>query len=172
MEFDKFLGLVKASPQQNWFVHFTDRSNVDSIKEHGLFSTRELRRRKMAARFGGNQLSLDLDLATGMDAYVHLTFKTGHPMEKNALDKGTIENLVHLKISPEIIALPGVLISDDVSNKTGVAIGPAAEMLDKIDLEVLYTRMRWQGEVLERLKVAEKCEVLVPDHLPPNYILK
>jgi hypothetical protein len=150
----------------------TDRSNLVSLKKHGLLSARELRRRGIAARFGGNQWSIDRDLATGMDAYVHLCFKTGHPMEKAAVDGGAIEHLVHLKINPEIIKLPGLLVTDDVSNKVGVTSGPAADMLDKIDLEVLYTRMKWQGEILERLKRAEKCEVLVPTEVLSKYVLE
>jgi hypothetical protein len=44
--------------------------------------------------------------------------------------------------------------------------------MDKIDLEVLYTRMKWQGEILERLKRAEKCEVLVPAEVLSKYILE
>src|SRR5216684_1267056 len=78
MDLDSFLSKnVKSSTQQRSFVHFTDRSNLVSLKKHGLLSARELRRRGIAARFGGNQWSIDRDLATGMDAYVHLCFTAG-----------------------------------------------------------------------------------------------
>lgn len=80
-----------------------------------------------------------------MDAYVHLGFKTGHPMEKRCVDEGTIQKLAYLRIDPAIIKEAGVLITDDVSNKSGVNYASAAKMLDKIDLEVLYRRMRWEA---------------------------
>jgi hypothetical protein len=173
MDLDKFLTkYVKDSTQQRWFIHFTDKSNIPSIKTHGILSTREVRRLGMNVNFGGNQWSQDQDKATGMDGYVHLCFKTGHPMEKRAVDDGSIKQMVHLKVSPEIIRLPEVLLTDDVSNKGGVVTGKPADMLDKIDLDVLYTYMLWQGEILERLKKAEKCEILVPKVVLPEYIIE
>ena len=39
--------------------------------------------------------------------------------------------------------------------------------------QVLYTRMDWNvAEIQERLQAAEKCEILVPDHVPMNYLEK
>lgn len=171
MDLDQFIQMVKASEQQKCFFHFTDRSNIDSIRQHGLLSTRELEKRGMKPRHGGNPLSLALDKNCGMDQYVHLCFKTGHPMEKGALDGKTIADLVRVKVVPEVIKLPGVLITLDVSNKTGIVGQPPTEALDQMDLKVLYTRMKWEGEVLERLKVVEKCEVIVPTHVPLEYLV-
>jgi len=173
MKLDDFLANhVMTSPQQRWFLHFTDQSNLDSIKKHGILSASEIRRLNIKARFGGNKWSIDRDIASGMDAYVHLCFKSDHPMEKGAVEGGTIEKLVRVKIDPEIIKLPGVLITDDVSNKIGVNAAPAVDMLDHLDLDVLYKRMQWKGEVLKRLKLAEKCEILVPKQVPPRFILE
>jgi hypothetical protein len=44
MELDEFLRTVRASKQFNYFYHFTDKKNLDSIRARGLLSTRELRR--------------------------------------------------------------------------------------------------------------------------------
>jgi hypothetical protein len=133
----------------------------------------ELKRRKIKVPApGGNQWSHDQDERTGMDAYVHLCFKTGHPMEKRAKDGGAIEDLAYLHIDPDVIKLPGVKVTDDVSNKVGVSVEEAAAMLDKIDLEVLYKRLRWKDPaVRERLVTAEKCEILVPKKVPLKFIL-
>ncbi len=174
MDLDQFIsGHVNASPQQRCFFHFTDARNLVSIKEHGLMSTRELKRRKIVIpACGGNQWSLERDEASGMDAYVHLCFKTGHPMEKRATDEGNIQNLVRLEVNPRIIKVPGVMITNDVSNKVGVGLATADQMLDNIDLEVLYKRTDWKDPaILQRLKAAEKCEILVPSMVPVGYIL-
>jgi hypothetical protein len=71
-----------------------------------------------------------------------------------------------------VIKLPGVNITDDVSNKVGVSVETAPTMLDKIDLEVLYKRLPWKDPAIrQRLVVAEKCEILIPDAIPLELIL-
>jgi hypothetical protein len=164
---------VLGSPQQRYFIHFTDAANLPSIRQHGLLSMRELRRRRMEIPApGGNQWSQEADEASGMDEYVHLCFKTGHPMEKGAIDGGAIRDLRHLQISPEVIKLPGVLITNDVSNKRGVKPGDPATMLDELDLEVLYKRTNWRDDaVRQRLVLAEKAELLIPKDIPTKYII-
>lgn len=173
MDLDEFIGgIVKRSPQQQAFIHFTDKRNVPSIRQHGLLSTRQLRKMKIDVPApGGNELSMEADKKFGMDAYVHLCFKTGHPMERSAIDDGRIENIMYLRIDPSVIKIPGVMITNGVSNKRGIALKPASEMLNEIDLEVLYTRTKWKDAgIQERLKVAEKCELLVPNSVPVDYI--
>jgi hypothetical protein len=174
MDLDVFIAQhVKNSTQQQCFVHFPDRRNLASIGQHGLLSMKELRKRGIEIPApGGNQLSMELDVACGMDAYVHLCFKTGHPMEKRARDEGTIQDLVHLHIRPDVIKIRGALITNDVANKSGITPGLAADMLDKIDLEVLYKWSNWKDNaILDRLKAAEKCELRIPEHVPLEYIL-
>ena len=62
--------------------HFTDRANIDLIKQHGgLLSHAELIRRNVAIPApGGNDLSHDADHCKGLDEYVHLAFVDDHPM--------------------------------------------------------------------------------------------
>lgn len=172
MDLTEFIRHVKRSPQQKHFYHFVDRKNVPSIKQYGLLSL------ELASASGidipapgGNDWSHDADKRCGMHEYVHLCFKTGHPMVDYCKKDGRITDLVYLKVKPEAILLPGVLITDDVSNKVGVSREPPDIMLDKIDLEVLYTYMNWNDPVVyARLRAAEKCEILVPGIVPPEYI--
>lgn len=174
MDLDRFIAeRVLGSPQQRHFIHFTDAANLDSIRRHGLLSMRQLRERGIQIPApGGNRWSRDADEASGMDAYVHLCFKAGHPMEKSAVDGGNIKDLRHLQIRPEVIKLVGAMITNDVANKSGVVPGPAAAMLDQLDLEVLYTRTDWRDEAIyRRLVAAEKCELLIPNYIPPHFII-
>jgi hypothetical protein len=65
-----------------WPYHFTDRRNLSLIWDlDGLWSTTKLN--EMAVKFypGGNQHSLVADEMFGIDRYVHLCFKSNHPME-------------------------------------------------------------------------------------------
>ena len=120
---------------------------------------------------GGNEWSMDADRHSGMDAYVCLCFKTDHPMEYCAINEGRIEDITYLRIDPGVIKLHGAMITGDVSNKNGVLPEPASQMLDEIDLEVLYSRTKWKDPVIqERLRAAEKYELLIPNLVPLAYI--
>ncbi|MNS63896.1 hypothetical protein D3C72_970030 [compost metagenome] len=146
------------------FYHFTDSRNLPGIREHGLLSMAELRRRSVVPPApGGNQWSWEADVRSGMDGYVHLCFFDNHPMEWRAKQEGRIGDSLFLKVDPSVIQLDGVLISEHVSNKADAIIKPAAEALDEIDLEVIYTRTDWRSEeIKERMKVARVYEVLIP----------
>ncbi|MGH7231176.1 MAG: DarT ssDNA thymidine ADP-ribosyltransferase family protein [Nitrospiraceae bacterium] len=172
MDLETFLRLVRNSTQQRVLFHFTDTRNLPSIRQHGLLSVQQLVKlgvRPVAP--GGNAWSRDADQNSGMDAYVHLCFMKGHPMEYCARQDGRIVDVRYLWITPEVLALPGVMITDDVANQAGVCPGPAGEMLDRLDLEVMYRRTDWQDSVVkERLLAARRCEILVPDSVPVQYI--
>ena len=93
-------------------------------------------------------------------------------MEYLAKKEGRIVQSRLLKIRPDIIHLNGVRISLEVSNKAGAVIKPAADALDDIDLEVIYTRTNWKDEAIQkRLKAAKLREILIPDHVPVEYIM-
>jgi hypothetical protein len=174
MDLDEFLkNHVLYSPQHRCFYHFTDRRNLPSIREHGMLSMQRLRAANIQVPApGGNQWSQDADLMVGMDRYVHLCFTRNHPMAYLAQNDGRIQNAIYLQIKPEVIKNIGTMITLGVSNKAGIQPGPASAMLDRLDLEVLYKRTNWKdASVRQRLTDAEKCELLIPDHIPANVIM-
>ena len=155
--------------------HFTDRSNVKSIRElGGLYSLRQLRDRGIEiACPGGNDWSHEADTRRGLDGYVHLCLRQSHPMEFRAREEGRIKDSIFLEIHTDVLAFDGVRFAPDVSNKSGVPIYSLQEAVETglIDFEVLYTRTNWQDPAIKaRLQKAQKCEILVPDHVPLKYI--
>lgn len=161
--------LTKA---RHHFYHFTDTRNLPAIREQGLLAMRGMKENGRApVAAGGNDWSLDADRRSGMDCYVHLCFFSEHPMEWLAKKDGRIETSIFLRVSPNVLELPGVLITDGVSNKANVTPRPAEEMIQKLDLKVIYTRTDWKDpEIQERLKAARLCEILVPNHVPLELI--
>lgn len=149
---------------KNCFYHFTDTRNLASIRESGLTSTRSQREQQnLAIAPGGNDWSLDADRRSGMDAYVHLCFFNDHPMEWIARQQGRISQSIFLKISPDVLRVPGALIVDTVSNRSDAVPRPAEDMIRVLDLKVIYTRTDWKDPaVQERLKTAKKYEILIP----------
>lgn len=154
------------------FYHFTDKQNLASIRKWGLLSLAELRRRNIVIpKPGGNKWSHEADAMFGVDDYVHLCMRDSHPMQYQAKKNGHIGDTLFLEIDPEIRHLDGVMYAPDVSNKSGVTLMTMNEALEKIDYEVLYTETDWKNSAIKaRLQLAGKCEILVPKHVPLNYI--
>ncbi len=137
-----------------------------------MYSLAKLRKKgiKIAAP-GGNELSHNLDEVGGLDKYVHLCFRSNHPMEFVARQDKRITDSIFLEIHPEVLYYNGVLFTDDVSNKAGVQTHSIEEARKFIDFEVLFTRTNWRDPAVKRrLDQAEKCEVLVPKHIPLDLI--
>jgi hypothetical protein len=163
--------MIDSSDKIPLLYHFTDRRNLDLIKQHGgLYPASELAQRKIQVPApGGNEWSRDADQLKGMGQYVHLCFRNSHPMEYAARADGRLTDTVFLAIHADVLRWSGVLFTPDVSNKSGVVAVPIAQA--QIDYEVLYTRTDWTNPAIqERLKQAEKCEVLVPHRIPLNFI--
>jgi hypothetical protein len=158
--------------QITWLRHFTDSRNLTSIRElGGLYSMAKLREMEVAKLCpGGNQWSLDADLGSGMDQYVHLCFRANHPMEYIARSEQRIEQTRWLYVKPSVLLRKGVLFCPGVSNKAGMETFPIEEAAEMIDYEVLYTKTDWSDPAIKaRLQAAEKCEILVPDFIPFRY---
>src|SRR5713101_1116130 len=160
-----------------WLYHFTDSRNLPLIKERGgLWSTAKLREMGVENFYpGGNNHSLDADKMFGMDQYVHLCFKRNHPMEYLARQDGRIQKTQWLCIDnvSSIFKMDGVLYCPGVSNKSGMESFTVDEAGQKIDYVALYEYLDWRvNENYQGRLAAEKCEILVPDHLPLKYFGK
>jgi hypothetical protein len=155
------------------FYHFTDRRNAASIRElGGLYSLAALRELGVEIPApGGNDWSHDADKRKGLDRYVHLCLRTNHPMEFVARREGRLVQPVYLQISRDVLEVEGLMFTADVSNKSGVQILSLAEAFEKMDFEALYAPTRWNDpDFMQRLRQAEKYELLVPNHVPMKFI--
>jgi hypothetical protein len=158
-----------------WLHHFTDSRNVATIRDlGGLYSRYALKKMGVESLYpGGNDWSLQADEMFGMDRYVHLCFRTNHPMEYLARNDGRIERTTWLNIEPSVMEIDGVMYSHGVSNKSGMAIHPIRDAIDQIDFEVICSRTDWRDpQIKARLDHAELCEVLVPGQIPLKYFEK
>lgn len=174
MTVDELVQLIKNSSQHRSLYHFTDEANFLSIDQRGILSKQQLRARKLwpPAATGGNQLSWDLDLHRGIDPYVSLCMTQNHGMKFLAHKDGRLPNPRYLMIQPEVLLIPGVMIALGVANANNVEILPVADAVDRLDVQVLYTRTNWGDPAINlRLRAAEKFEVLIPNVVPRALIL-
>jgi|SRR5579883_2173490 hypothetical protein len=153
--------------------HFTDRRNLPLIRQlGGLYSLAKLKEMQVVIpNPGGNEWSHDADKLKGMDGYVHLCFKPNHPMEHLAREDKRIGESIFLQVHPDVLKWDGVKYSAGVSNKSGVPIHTIDEAKKLIDFEILFTRTDWKNPTIQqKLQLAEKCEILVPNHIPLEFI--
>ena len=153
--------------------HFTDRRNLPKIRElRGLYSLAKLKEKEVAIpNPGGNEWSHEADKLKGMDRYIHLCLRNTHPMEHVAREKKHIGDTIFLHIHPDVLKFNGVKFTADVSNKSGVPVFNIEDAKGLIDFEVLFTRTDWTDSKIQyRLQQAEKCEILIPDHIPLEFI--
>lgn len=174
MTLEELIQLMNNSQQHKTLYHFTDEANFESIAERGLLSKVQLRTRGLwpPAATGGNELSWQLDQFRGIDSYVSLCMTRNHGMKFTAHQAGRLPNPRYLTIKPEVLLFPGTRIALGVANANDVEILPAAEAVDRLDLEVLYKRTEWRDPAVNlRLRAAEKYEVLIPNSVPRELIV-
>lgn len=152
--------------------HFTAKENLDSIMKHGILSLEKMQASNLnPSVYVSNDWSRTADKHRGLSRYVHLSFTNTHPMAYLKNQEGI--DIVYLKINPDILLLPNVKFSAGISNKAGVIEFDESEFESKIDCESLFCHTDWTIHTnMERRKTAEKTEILVPDKIPPTYILK
>lgn len=172
MTVDELIKTIMRSTQHKHLYHFTDESNFDLIDKNGLVSKKRMRVEGWwPITTGGNEWSHTQDTAHGIDPYVSLCFTCNHPMKYLANKEGRLPNPRYLKIAPEVLSIPGVKIAFGVANANTTNILPVAEAVPMLDIDVIYTWTNWSDpEVYQRLKAAEKMEVLVPNGVPRNLI--
>jgi hypothetical protein len=160
----------------SWLYHFTDSRNLPSIRERdGLWSTAKLQEMGIEFHSGGNQQSLDADAMFGMDRYVHLCFTNRHPMAYIAQNDGRIQKIQWLYVGDpaEVLKIDGVRYCAEVSNKSGAEVCSIKHARETFDDVALHDYLDWKvPENQARRAAMEKCEILVPEHLPLKYFQK
>lgn len=172
MTIDELIGIIEKSQQHRFVYHFSDEANFNSIGGKGLVSKETMRAENWWPDApGGNELSWSLDTHRGIDPYVSLCFTTNHSMKFIAERDGRLKSARYLAVSPKVLKIPGTKIAFGIANANDVEILPIEEALESLDIEVLYTRTNWSDPaVQDRLRAAERLEILIPNAVPRDLI--
>ena len=76
--------------------HFTDASNIESIRQHGLRSASNLIESSMESKMNSDDLSRSLDASANLENFVRLSFCSNNPMMYAAYDEGRISQPMRL----------------------------------------------------------------------------
>ncbi len=152
----------------NSIWHFTDLSNLESIKKHGVLSLRNIINSRIdVACYGANELSHNLDVSKGLDQFVHLSFIKEHPMQYVKTKSGEIPNPVWLEIDASVLFKNRSIFSKQVANKSGAKLyGNINDLAKYIDLDVLWSRTDWSNpQIQQRRKEAKYGEIMIQNKI-------
>nr|GFC83032.1 hypothetical protein [Tanacetum cinerariifolium] len=150
--------------------HFTDRSNLASIRSAGgLISWYSCQQQHIRIpRPGGSSLSWELDSRKGLADYVRLSFTPSHPMMHVALSDGRISSPVILEIDPAVIFWEGTQFTTMNAAKSGVQASETLATFSSISFP-LFKRRYFDLEGDDRARY--QAEVLIHQMVPASYIL-
>jgi hypothetical protein len=158
------------------FYHFTDRSNLKSIKENGgLFSWYYCDLNRIEIPMPGGSLgSRQNDTFNGKKDFVRVAFNKEHPMLFIALRDGRISKPVWLDIDIEVAYFEHTEFSDKnaaaFSSYTPI-IGKETKHLSNIRFDILKKAERVKHyNIMDNEKPYNQAEVLVKTWIPLEYI--
>lgn len=141
--------------------HFTDEANLKTIEEYGLQSLRNIFSLNIPVKhFGAEELSHILDERKGLDKYVHLSFIQDHPMFHVAKSRGNLINPIWIELDSSILYEESTLFCDKVANQNGAEIFTIDNILEKINLDILFDDRKLYGEEWKLRKEIRKAEIM------------
>jgi hypothetical protein len=119
--------------------HFTDRRNLALIRERGgLFPLAQLEADGVEIPApGSDEGSRNTDRQRNLHHYVHLCFRSNHPMEYVARQEGRISDTIFLQIHPSVLQWEGVLFCPGMANTNNIEFYAMEQARTMIDFEVL-----------------------------------
>jgi len=103
--------------------------------------------------------------------YVNLYFHARNPMLYILQSRHT--DLCVLRVSTQVLDLPGVVITDSNASSDYVRFAPAPRGLSIVDKEMTFAEYWTHPNPIEayQRKSAKCAEVLVPDRVEPHFIM-
>lgn len=167
--------VYRAITRKRFLYNITAIDNIPSIMQNGILC------HDRASRIQHTSVAIesvqsrraDVRIPNGrqLHQYANLYFDYHNPMLSYL--RAQNEELCILALSASVLDIPDCIVSD---RNAAVAIAmfyPANEGIDKLDYEKILAQF-WlhpDDEVEERNHKAIKCaEILVPDHIPYNYV--
>ncbi len=148
--------------------HFTAASNLDSIRDNGLYSWVSCKRNGIdVSVYGGDEISHRLDRRYGLEDYVRMSLCSDHPMCFSKLKQHGIDAVV-LPISLDILRYDPDFICSDINatdNDHRTASGLAG--LEIIDYSAVKKRfVKGDDPAFKK----HQAEIMVSEHIPARFI--
>lgn len=153
--------------------HFTDRSNIPSIKANGGLYSWWLAEQKGISipKPGGIGFGRQLDERKGLQNHVRLSFNNRNPMLFVAQKEGRIFNPVFLEIDPAVMLLNKTLFTKENATKNGVYPNATLEFFKEIVEGSKTDHTSIVRQLLgSSFLINPKAEILVFERIPLEFI--
>ncbi|HNV44491.1 MAG TPA: DarT ssDNA thymidine ADP-ribosyltransferase family protein [Exilispira sp.] len=154
-----------------YLYHFTDISNLESIKKYGILSREFLDNHNIKYKPGSSDISASLDIKKGKLNYVKLSFNDGHPMIYHAKKYRNI-NPIFLKIKRDVILFADTLFSNMNSTDNNCISGDDFSTFSLIKFDIVIKPNGeihpWKNEIEKKYYQAE---VMVKERIDPQFII-
>lgn len=153
------------------FYHFTDESNINSIKLNGgLYSWSFCKNNDIEInKPGGDHTSRDLDVRYNLENFARLSFAKEHPMQYVALRGGRLRSIKNLEIDIEIATFKSTLFSNMNATKNGHTVGDDLSFL-KNEIKFDVIKQLHYYNLTQEDKPFYQAEVMVEEHIESKYI--
>jgi hypothetical protein len=154
-----------------YFYHFTDESNINSIKLNGgLYSWDSCEEKGIGInRPGGDHISRSLDMRYNLENFVRLSFVKEHPMKYVASRDGRIRSPKVLTIDIETATFKKTLFSNMNATTNGHLKGDDLSFLrNEIKFHIVKQPNQFNLSVEE--KPFYQAEIMVEEHIESKYI--
>jgi len=155
--------------------YITPIANVASILQHGLLShhraKKVLHRSVAMQEIQEKRTGKTVPGGRPLHDYVNLYFHARNPMLYKL--RAEHESLCVLRVSDEVLDLPGVIITDENAASDYTAFYPSPDGLMHLNRDAVFAE-RWtdQDQIQKWRKTRAKCaEVLIPDKVEANLIV-
>ena len=158
-------------------LHFiTAIGNVPSIVRKGILCYREAQKlpHRSVAEWAVQEIRHAKQIPPGnktVHDYANLYFDARNPMMFKRKDNHA--TLCVLRVDRDVLALPGVMVADQNAASKYVRYYSLPKGWQSLDEDRIYARDWTSSDQIDywRRKSAKCAEVLVPDLVPPNYVL-
>tara|TARA_R110002073_G_scaffold312586_4_gene484113 strand:+ start:4869 stop:6746 length:1878 start_codon:yes stop_codon:yes gene_type:complete len=153
------------------FYHFTDESNINSIKLNGgLYSWSFCLNNDIEInKPGGDHTSRDLDVRYNLENFARLSFAKEHPMQYVALRGGRLRSIKKLEIDIEIATFKSTLFSNMNATKNGHRVGDDLSFL-KNEIKFDVIKQLHYYNLSPEDKPFYQAEIMVEEHIESKYI--
>lgn len=160
-----------VNTRKGYLLHVTELENLPHILKNGILSKKMIENENINPKMMTNTLSHSLDSKKDTLSYVHLAFDESYSMFSAKLFYNKLKNPVIIKISPDVLDLEGVMISNTNAAANDSKIGKPEEIMKYIDFEKLYLPNEeiYSLDHFKELRKTKQAEVLVKDRVPKKF---
>jgi hypothetical protein len=154
--------------------YITPHCNLPSILQHGLLSNVRAARHRPASvamqEIQDRRSEVTVPGGLKLHEYVNLYICARNPMLYKRLDQR--DQLCVLSVSPDVLDLPGVVVTDGNASGDYVRFAAAPGGLQIVNRDLTFAQFWTDPDVIQyyRKKSAKCAEVLVPNRVDPRFI--